>query len=714
MQCREDEVRVHSERQRESSGPHPHPGPQPHPLPHPQATTDRDSFAARRELPFRVSVIAVVAGGAVVLSTAASHLDAATVAGMQPAFWAACALLLGVELRPLLTAGARDPNGHLLTSAFVFALLLRYGLDVAVVVQTVATTAIDLSRRKALWRTAFNVSQYALSWWAAATAMALVGFRPTAVPVDLEAAQLLPAALGGLTYFAVNQLLVVVVVALKVGRSWWLLLREDLAYEGVSNAALLALSPLIVLAVEEGPSFLPLLLPPLVVVYRVGAVALDRERQAMTDALTGLPNRERLAERAAEAFEQTGEEDDAGPALLLLDLDRFKEVNDTLGHHVGDRLLVLVGSRLTGAVREVDTVARLGGDEFAVLLPATGSAAAQQTAQRLLTELAVPIVLEGLLVDVRASVGVAVAPEHGADLDELLQHADVAMYLAKEQGGGVEQYDVRRDRNSTERLGMVGELRRALTGDELEVHYQPKADLRTGQVDGVEALVRWRHPERGLVPPDEFVPLAESCGLVELLTAKVLDAAVAQLAAWHAQGLQLTVAVNVSVRDLAGGLLVECVTASLQAHGVAACWLQLEVTEGSLFADSTGAATTLRELDALGVALSLDDFGTGYSSLGHLRRLPVQELKIDRSFVKRLGEDVRDRAIVRSVVDLAEGLGMRVVAEGVEDRATWRVLQDLGCDVAQGWYVCRPQPADVLTPWLHARDHAFAAEPRPA
>ena len=669
--------------------------------------SDRNSFSARRELPFRACVLLVVLGGAVVLHGAVGRLDAATVLGMQPAFWAVCALLLGVELRPLFTAGARDPNGHLLTSAFVFALLLRYGLDVAVLVQALATTAIDVSRRKALWRIAFNVSQYALSWWAAAAAMALAGFRPVASPVDLEAVQLLPAALGGLTYFVVNQLLVVVVVALKVGRPWWVLLREDLAYEGVSNGALLALSPLIVLAVEEGPYFLPLLVPPLVVVYGVGAVALERERQAMTDALTGLPNRKRLAERTAEALEEDG----PGPALLLFDLDRFKEVNDTLGHHVGDRLLVLVGCRLTEAVRPEDTVARLGGDEFAVLLPGTAPDEAEATARRLLAELSAPIVLEGLLVDVRASVGLAVAPVDGNDLDELMQHADVAMYLAKEQGGGVEQYDVQRDRNSTERLVMVGELRRALASDELEVHYQPKADLRTGRVDGVEALVRWRHPERGLVPPDEFVPLAESCGLVELLTARVLDASVEQVAAWHAQGLALSVAVNVSVRDLAGGALVDRVTAALLRHGVAPHLLQLEVTEGSLFTDSPAAAATLRELDALGVALSLDDFGTGYSSLGHLRRLPVQELKIDRSFVQRMGDDPRDRAIVRSVVDLAEGLGMRVVAEGVEDEATWQALREVGCDVAQGWYVCRPQPADVLTPWLQARDRAVATAP---
>jgi EAL domain-containing protein (putative c-di-GMP-specific phosphodiesterase class I) len=249
---------------------------------------------------------------------------------------------------------------------------------------------------------------------------------------------------------------------------------------------------------------------------------------------------------------------------------------------------------------------------------------------------------------------------------------------------------------------MVGELRAALASGQLEVHFQPKADLRTGAVEGVEALARWRHPVRGLVPPDVFVPLAESSGLVEQLTALVLDRTLAQLAVWHRLGLPLTAAVNVSVRDLDGGALVAQVVAALEAHGVPASCLQLEVTEGSLFTDSETAAVTLVQLGALGVELSLDDFGTGYSSLGHLRRLPVSELKIDRCFVQRMGDDPRDAAIVRSVVDLARGLGMRVVAEGVEERATWDALRELGCDAAQGWYLSRAEPAAVLTPWLLA------------
>ncbi len=659
----------------------------------------RNSFSARRALPFRALVVAVLTGGVLVLVHALLAVDMGDLLGMEPAFWAVCLLLLCAELRPLFPAGARDPNGHVLTTAFVFALLLRYDLPIAVLVQATATTLTDLSRGKAPWRIGFNVGQYSLSWAAAAWALHLAGLVGDPVaPTDLVAADLWSAVVGGLVYFAVNQLLVSAVVSLKLDRAWWPLLREDLAYEAVTNGALLALSPLIVLAVEEGPLFLPLLLPPLFAVYRVGAIALEREREAMTDALTGLPNRTLLAERTAEALE-----DGAQVALLLFDLDRFKEVNDTLGHHVGDQLLQVVGTRLTAAVRPGDTVARLGGDEFAVLLPETDARHAEDTARRLLEEVAAPIRLEGLLVDVGASVGVAVAPEHGCSLDELLQHADVAMYLAKETGGGVEQYDAGRDRNSTARLVMLGELRRALAGGELEVHYQPKADLRTAHVDSVEALVRWRHPERGLVPPDAFIPLAESSGLIEQVTAYVLEATLRQLAVWRSQGLILSAAVNVSVRDLSGGALVQDVSASLARHAIPASCLQLEVTEGSLFADSHRAAATLRQLDVLGVTLSLDDFGTGYSSLGHLRRLPVQEIKIDRSFVQRMGSDARDRAIVRSVVDLASGLGMRVVAEGVEDAATWDALRDMGCDAAQGWYLSRAEPAAVLTPWLLER-----------
>jgi diguanylate cyclase (GGDEF)-like protein len=667
----------------------------------------RNDFTGRRGLAFRAYVASVIIGGAVVLAGALSSLDLGLLLGLEPAFWGLCALLLAAELRPLFTsAGARDPNGHVLTTSFVFALLLRYGLPVAILVQAVATAVSDVSRGKAPWRTAFNIGQYSLSWGAASAVMGLFGRTPDPLaPADLVLTDLLSAAAGGLVYFAVNQVLVSVAVSLKFGRPWWALVREDLAYEGVSNLALLALSPLIVLLAEEGPYFLPLLLPPLFALYSVGAIALEREKQALTDALTGLPNRKLLAERTADALEAA---DEPGVALLLFDLDRFKEVNDTLGHHVGDQLLQVVGRRLTAAVRPGDTVARLGGDEFAVLLPATDASTAERTARRLLDEIDAPIRLEGLPVDVRASAGVAVSPSHGRTLDELMQHADVAMYLAKDTGSGVEQYDAERDQNTTHRLVMVGELRRALAEGELEVHYQPQAALSTGRVTGVEALVRWRHPERGLVPPDDFIPLAESCGLIEALTRHVLDVGIAQTAQWRAQGLELKLAVNVSVRDLSGTALVESVGAALARSGLPASCLLLEVTEGSLFAESHRAATTLRRLEELGVALSLDDFGTGWSSLDHLRRLPVQELKVDRSFVQRMAGDVRDVAIVRSVVDLGVGLGMRIVAEGVEDQQTWDLLREMGCDEAQGWLLSRAQPAQVLTTWLLERSAAAA------
>ena len=665
----------------------------------------RNDFSGRRDLLFRVFVLIVAVAGGAVLALSTLSLDTSVLLDLEPAFWVLCGLLLAAELRPLFTAGSRDANGLVLSTSVVFALLLTYGLPVAILVQALATAVTDASRRKAPWRTAFNIGQYSLSWAAAAAAMDVLGHSASVQsPLSLAGTDLLAAGVGGLTYFVVNQLLVTGAVSLKIGRSVPRLLRDDLAYESASNGALLALSPLVAVLVERGTAFLPLLLPPLFAVYRVASIALEREQQAQTDALTGLPNRTLLSARTAESLEEAG---GAGTGLLLLDLDRFKEVNDTLGHHVGDQFLQVIARRLTTAVRPGDTVVRLGGDEFALLLPGTGAADAEDTARRLLEAVCAPVVLEGLQIDVDASIGVAVAPEHGSDLDALLRHADVAMYLAKETGSGVEQYDATRDRNSTTRLVMLGELRRALADGELEVHYQPQAELRCGRVTGVEALVRWPTADGGFVPPDEFVPLAESSGLVEVLTRHVLDAAVRQVADWRDLGLSLKVAVNVSVRDLSGTALVDSVVGALGRYDVPPEQLLLEVTEGSLFSESHRAAATLRRLGAMGVALSLDDFGTGWSSMGHLRRLPVQELKIDRSFVQRICEDPRDTAIVRSVVDLGVGLGMRVVAEGVEDEATWNALREMGCDEAQGWLLSRAEPAEVLTPWLLERENAL-------
>jgi diguanylate cyclase (GGDEF)-like protein len=670
----------------------------------------RNDFSGRRPVAFRLFMASVAVAGVLVLGLAVALLDLETVARLEPVFWALCALLLAVELRPLFTAGARDPNGYVLTTAFVFAVLLRYGFPLAVVVQAVATLVSDVARGRALWRTAFNVGQYSLSWAAAALVMSALGHRADpAAATDLAAADLGFALLGGLTYFVVNQALVCAAVSLKVARPWCVLVREDLGAEALSNAALLALSPLIVLAAEAGLLFLPLLLPPLLAVYSVGAVALEREQQALTDGLTGLPNRALLARRTATELSDA----DAPVALLVLDLDRFKEVNDTLGHHVGDDLLKVVARRLLDAVRPTDTVARLGGDEFAVLLPGTDAAAAELVALRLLQELDTPILLDDLPVEVRGSIGLAAAPEDGDRLEDLLRHADVAMYLAKQAGGGVQHYDARRDSNSTTRFVLLAELRSALASDEIEVHYQPQADLATGRVTGVEALVRWRHPSRGMLMPDAFLPLVEHTDFMTLLTRHVLRTSVRQLAAWRAEGLDLRLAVNVTARDVSGDTLVDDVCDALARAGVPAGRLLLEVTEASLFADADAAARTVGRLEQTGVVLALDDFGTGWSSLDRLRSLPLGELKVDRTFVRRMVQNPRDAAIVRSVVDLAVGLHMRVVAEGVSDEQTCDLLREMGCDEVQGWWLSPAQPARTLTPWLHERARRPAPLPSP-
>jgi len=436
----------------------------------------------------------------------------------------------------------------------------------------------------------------------------------------------------------------------------------------------------------------------------------DERRLALTDELTGLGNRRRL-------YAALGELGDGPATLLLIDLDRFKELNDTLGHQAGDRLLEQVGERIsTLAAREwgpETTLARLGGDEFAILLPSDADADRGMLAAALVREnLQAPLVLRGITVRVEASVGVAVFPDDGATPDALLARADVAMYEAKRQHTGVELYCAERDAHSRDRLALFGELRQAIDDDQLVVHYQPQRDLRSGRVTSVEALVRWEHPQRGLLGPGEFIPLAEQTDLMRPLTLHVLDRALAQIAAWEREGLHLGVAVNVAVANLLDSSFPAAVAAAVSRSGVPAGRLQLEITENVVMADPVRAAQIMGELGRLGVRLSLDDFGTGYSSLAYLKQLPVEELKIDRSFVMGMAGDGSDAAIVRSTIDLARNLGLQVVAEGVEDAATMADLEALGCDLAQGFYLSRPVPAGELTRWLH-RTAAPAPAPAP-
>ena len=425
--------------------------------------------------------------------------------------------------------------------------------------------------------------------------------------------------------------------------------------------------------------------------------------QAYSDQLTGLPNRALLQDRTEQVL-RTAARHGGTAALLLIDLDRFKEVNDTLGHHHGDMLLQQVATRLTGVLRDSDTVARLGGDEFAVLLPQIqGVADAMAAAEKITAALDAPFTLDGLSLEVDGSVGVAVYPDHADDPAQLLQRADVAMYAAKTGHLGYVVYDPGLDRHNPHRLGLLGQLRRAIANDELVVYYQPKADARSGAVLGVEALVRWQHPEHGLLGPNEFIPLAETTGLIRPLTSYVLATALRDCRTWRDAGHDISVAVNVSARcllDLDLPLEIQRLTTEL---AVPTDRLVVEITESVIMSDPSRALEVLNRLHALGVRLSIDDFGTGYSSLAYLKNLPVQELKVDRSFVTHMRERQSELAIVRSTVDLGHNLGMHVVAEGVEDAATWQELNALGCDEIQGYFLGKPMPAATVVDWLSER-----------
>ena len=424
------------------------------------------------------------------------------------------------------------------------------------------------------------------------------------------------------------------------------------------------------------------------------------EHQALHDGLTGLPNRTLLQSRLTEnvrAAQRLG----ASFCLLMLDLNRFKEINDTLGHHVGDQLLCRVAERLVETMRAADTVARLGGDEFAVILPApTGLVAAEALCERLVEAFALPIAFAGLTFEVGISCGIAVFPEHGREPAELLQYSDVAMYAAKQDLKSVAVYDPERDQNSVRRLALAGELRAAIEKGEVSIHYQPKVDLRRGLVSGAEALVRWHHPTLGFVSPDEFVPMAEQSGLIQPLTTFVLEQAVEACRGWREQWPGTGIAVNLSARMLQFAGLVETVAGVLQASGLPAAALTLEITESAIMGEPDRALAMIDALHAQGVRLSIDDYGTGYSNLAYLNQLPASELKIDKHFVMGMLLRTGDDKIVRSTIELAHSLGLEVVAEGIEDRPTMAALAAAGCEVGQGYFFGKPMPLDAFEAWL--------------
>ncbi|MGD8497755.1 MAG: EAL domain-containing protein, partial [Chromatiales bacterium] len=421
------------------------------------------------------------------------------------------------------------------------------------------------------------------------------------------------------------------------------------------------------------------------------------EHQATHDPLTDLPNRSALRNRLQETIDRN-EAERTPFALLLMDLNRFKEINDTLGHHVGDEILVKIGPRLQPIMhRHSATLFRLGGDEFAILLPEVQDpAGAQALADAILEALRQPFQLARFSLEVGASIGIAFYPEHGADPSTLLRCADVAMYSCKRALLGQAVYSGEIDNHSPLRLTLMSELGKAIDGQQLFLHYQPKIDLGDGRVAGYEALVRWRHPEHGMIPPGEFIPVVEMTELIRPLTLWVLDEALAQLRLWRDQGSDACIAVNLSARNLLDQGLVTEIEHRLARHGVPPHALELEITESTLMAEPKRALAVLNSLDVLGVRLAIDDFGTGYSSLGYLRHLPVNALKIDRSFVAGMLDSPKDAMIVRSTIDLAHNMDLQVIAEGIENAQTLHELREMRCDQAQGYFISRPLPAEEL------------------
>ena len=621
---------------------------------------------------------------------------------MLPVLVLAAVLIVG-ELRPIrISHGDGSVDQVTISSSFSLALVLTGPLVAALGAQAIATLADDLRQRKDMRRIVFNQAQYVITLTLSRlvyTAITGRGFFQDSHA--LQPHEVSAALVAAVVFFVVNHVITTVAIALSLGENPLKRMPMDLSYHLSTSGVLLALAPVLVIAVDFSALALPLLVLPIAAVHKSAKLAIQREEESLHDSLTGLPNRT-LFHRTAATVIAKASVTGAATALMIVDLDHFKEINDTLGHHIGDQVIEATAQRLRDALGANAMVSRLGGDEFAVLVPDVVPAMVLLVAQVVLRALAAPLTADGVRIDVGASIGVAVAPEHGETVTTLLRRADVALYTAKEERNSVRLYSVDDDRNTVERLEMLGDLRGAIERGELVVHYQPKIAARTGGIVGVEALARWEHPTRGLIMPDEFIGLAEHTGLLSLLTECVLRNALADLRRWRTVQPTLTVAVNVAPAQLNDREFPESVWVALHRAGLPAAALTLEVTENGVMASSGRVRQVLDDLRRMGVQLSIDDFGSGSTSLSYLGRLPLSELKIDKHFVIGLSDPV-NHAIVRSTIELGHNLGMQVVAEGVETLDTWHELQVLGCDYLQGYVIARPLPSIAMTSSLASR-----------
>ncbi|HEX6583499.1 MAG TPA: EAL domain-containing protein [Thermoleophilaceae bacterium] len=649
--------------------------------------------------PFTLYLRLVTAAGAVALLGLALA-GASDIGPLDAEFWVLAALVLVGELFPIQVHG--QVGEETFSTPFAFALLLVYGVPEVVVVQVAASLVADLIRRRPIDRIVFNLAQLTLSWIAAGAVFEAMGGSGLGEAEGLMASDLPAIAVCAVVFFIANSTIVRTAEALLQQSPIGSHLLGDLLFRSWSNAILFALGLPVAVIAEEWLYLVPVLALPMAAVHRASKQASEMEHFALHDPMTTLPNRSLLLQRTDDAlgYASTGEH---GIALLILGLDRFKDVNDTLGRAQGDRVLVEIASRLKRSVRNTDTVARVEGDRFGVLLSSLPHGAdAAAAAEKIVEEMGHQIDVASATLSVDATVGVACGPRHGNTAEQLLQRAETAMYRAKRTQSRLEFFSPELEDEAPRRLVLVTALKRAIDVRAIKLHYQPKIELARGRVVGVEALARWTDPVLGQVGPSTFVPLAERTGLAEPLTSLALQIAAADCRRWRDQGCFVPVAVNVSARMLVDPRLPELVDKQRRECDLPEDAIEIEITESTLMGDHAQAREALARLRAIGIRTSIDDFGTGYSSLSYLRELPVHALKIDRSFITDLVDEPDSEAIVRSIIELARNLGLETVAEGVEDERATQRLMGLGCDYVQGFAIARPMTADAMLRWLRA------------
>jgi diguanylate cyclase (GGDEF)-like protein len=648
-----------------------------------------------RTTPIRGYVAGIVLAGAALLVVGLLTRVPAHLHTIDLTFALLATLLVAAEVRHITVhrRGGVDESISL-SGAFACALLLHYDWSLVVPALVLGSLIDDCQRRSGWWKAGFNAGQYALSLGAAAAMLAMLGAAPAGGTVDTLSIGVALATCG--VFFLVNTALPGIAIAMLEGAPVVRSLRDDLPLQWSVNGVVVAMAPLVIAVADDSLWLVGLLVVPVLAVHRGAVSVLEREHMTLHDPLTGLPNQIAFQQRLVDQLEAATEGEHV--AVLILALDHMDDVSNTLGPSAADELLEQVARRLRTTVPEGAVLARSSGGGFAVAVPGLRSPwEASACAEAMLAQFSDPYDVVESAFALRASVGLTVFPLHGTDPEQLVQHAEVARGVALRSRSGLEIYSAERNDFTERRLAVLRGLGPALRRREMTVHFQPQVQVATGQVTGYEALLRWDHPKLGRVAPDEFVALAEHAGMMHEVTDYVLDEALRRVAEWRRQGSTATVSVNVSASVLQDPELPLRVARRLALWGVPSTALVLELTETAVMSHPQRCQEVMRELRALHVGLSLDDYGTGYASLAYLTTMPVDELKIDKSFVLGMADNRVDRVAVRSTLELARSLGLRVVAEGVEDAECAELLSTWGCPSAQGWHYGRPVPAqDVV------------------